>query len=196
MGARVYLVYLAGLALAAAVPLAALPQSPPSTPDNKTTSKAEYVDHAVSAIKQMQSWYDPNTGLWQGAWWNSANALTTLADFQSYFPDSVKNLTADVFPTTLSQGPTSLGYTGFLDDYYDDELWWALAWIAVYDVTVSTPGRQEKVNKNKVLTESRGTQSTSIPPRVSLKMPKQLGERHHAMVGYGEYLWTFYFLPG
>jgi len=138
MGARVYLVYLAGLALAAAVPLAALPQSPPSTPDNKTTSKAEYVDHAVSAIKQMQSWYDPNTGLWQGAWWNSANALTTLADFQSYFPDSVKNLTADVFPTTLSQGPTSLGYTGFLDDYYDDELWWALAWIAVYDVTRDT----------------------------------------------------------
>lgn len=27
------------------------------------------------------------------------------------------------------------GYQGFLDDYYDDEGWWALAWIRVYDVT-------------------------------------------------------------
>lgn len=132
MRARVY------LALAAVVPLAALSQGPPSTPNNKRTSQAEYVDHAVSAINQMQTWYDHNTGLWQGAWWNSANALTTLANFHSNFPDSVKNITADVFPTTLSQGPTSLGYTGFLNGYYDDELWWALAWIEVYDTTVSS----------------------------------------------------------
>lgn len=26
------------------------------------------------------------------------------------------------------------GYRGFLDDYYDDEGWWALAWIRAYDV--------------------------------------------------------------
>ena len=24
---------------------------------------------------------------------------------------------------------------GFLNEYYDDELWWAIAWITVYDVT-------------------------------------------------------------
>ena len=101
----------------------------------KRTTEADYVNHVVAAVNQMQSWYDTQTGLWQGAWWNSANALTMLADFQAYFPDAIENVTNIVFPTTLSKAPTNFGYTDFLNNYYDDELWWALAWIEVYDVT-------------------------------------------------------------
>jgi len=101
----------------------------------KRASQTDYVNKAVDGFNQMQSYYDDKTGIWQNAWWNSANALTALADFQQYFPKAADPITTKVFPATLSQAPTALGYTGFLNDFYDDELWWALAWIQVYDVT-------------------------------------------------------------
>jgi uncharacterized protein YyaL (SSP411 family) len=50
----------------------------------------------------------------------------------------VDSITAQVFPTTLAKAPSSSGYTGFLDGFYDDELWWVLAWIKVFDVTGDT----------------------------------------------------------
>jgi predicted alpha-1,6-mannanase (GH76 family) len=47
-------------------------------------SPQDYADHAVSAIQTLNAqWYDAATGIWDGAWWNSANVLTTLADFTS-----------------------------------------------------------------------------------------------------------------
>lgn len=56
-----------------------------------------------------------------------------LADFQQYYPTQGKAITDQVFPTTHTQAPNT--FAGFLNDYYDDGLWWALAWIKVYDVT-------------------------------------------------------------
>lgn len=35
--------------------------------------------------------------------------------------------------------PTSLDADDWLDGYYDDDLWWALAWINAYDVSSHTP---------------------------------------------------------
>ena len=82
-------------------------------------------------MNQLQSWYQPSTGLYATTgYWNAANAITVLANYsrldgtQVYFP---------VFANTLQQVPKA--YPGFLDGYYDDEGWWALAWIDVYDVT-------------------------------------------------------------
>lgn len=95
----------------------------------------QYVAYSVAGINQMQTWYSASTGLWQNLWWPSANVITMMADFQEYFPAMVSPTTDSVFPTTLKVAPTSSGNTGFLNGFYDDELWWVLAWIKVYDVT-------------------------------------------------------------
>ena len=124
------------------------------------------VPHAQSALLALQKWYNETTGLWETTgWWNSANALTTLADFVAV--DSSLDVVAHkVFPNTFSQAqkaslrhktikkmtsysvttsirpsslpgvvPSSNGFAGFLNDYYDDEGWWALAWLKIYDLT-------------------------------------------------------------
>ena len=101
--------------------------------NKRATQNSQYVTYAVAGIDQLQTWYNAATGLWAGDWWNSANVLTMLADFQDYFPSEASPITSEVFPTTLAKAPST--YAGFLDGYYDDELWWALAWIKVFDVT-------------------------------------------------------------
>ncbi len=83
------------------------------------------------AVDRLQQWYNPQTGLWNHTgWWNSANALTALVDF------------ARVSGTTQYNGVIAQTYSranhakpDFLNQYYDDEGWWALAWIDAYDLT-------------------------------------------------------------
>ena len=122
------------------------------------------VSHAQSAIIAMQQWYNETTGLWETTgWWNSANALTMLADFVAV-DSSLDSVLDNVFQNTFSQAqkasletvkfmtPYSVttytgpqlppgiiapknGFAGFLNDFYDDEGWWALAWLKIYDLT-------------------------------------------------------------
>ncbi|RDW60656.1 hypothetical protein BP6252_12039 [Coleophoma cylindrospora] len=115
----------------------ALPQPNPVLSLQKRTAQ-DYVNDATSAIGKLQQRYSTTTGLWDDAWWPSANVLTMLADLAEYYPDAISSVTDVVFPTTLANAPSALGYTNFLNGYYDDELWWALAFIQVYDVTGNT----------------------------------------------------------
>jgi predicted alpha-1,6-mannanase (GH76 family) len=73
----------------------------------------------------------PSTGLYDTmGWWNSANAITVLADY-SRIADSKQydGVFASTFTAAQRKNP------GFLNKFYDDEGWWALAWIDVYDQT-------------------------------------------------------------
>lgn len=115
---------------------------------------------ARTALDTLQTWYSPATGLWTTRqWWNSASAMTTVANLAMLDP-SVMETAIYVFNTTFSLAPASNPHPGpevktifqrrdlfsragnstknasqWLDSAYDDDGWWALAWIAAYDVT-------------------------------------------------------------
>jgi hypothetical protein len=87
---------------------------------------------AAQGIQKLQSWYDQKKGLYRTTgWWNSANAITTLAD---YAQATGSRQFDPVFRNTFTVAQKTSA--GFLNRFYDDEGWWALAWIEVYDLTL------------------------------------------------------------
>jgi hypothetical protein len=101
-------------------------QSVRATPGRATKP---YHDHAKTAAVGLQRWYDPEKGTWKTVgWWNSANALEAVIDYsvqthdRTYLPD---------IANTFEKNQRGR----FLNRYYDDEGWWALAWIKAYDLT-------------------------------------------------------------
>jgi predicted alpha-1,6-mannanase (GH76 family) len=86
---------------------------------------------AKTGINALQKWYQPATGLWQGTgWWNSANVLTAVIRYTKLTGDQSH---ASVIATTFTAAAKT--HAGFINTYYDDNAWWALAWVAAYDLT-------------------------------------------------------------
>ena len=95
------------------------------------TESASWSQRSSLAIHSLQSWYDAQTGLYKTTgWWNSANVLTTLADYSKVTGSREFD---SVFRNTLSAAQKTS--PGFINRFYDDEGWWALAWIDEYDIT-------------------------------------------------------------
>jgi predicted alpha-1,6-mannanase (GH76 family) len=89
------------------------------------------VARAASGVVALQKWYDHSSGLYESTgWWNSANALTVLIDFARV---SKTRQFDSVFANTFAAAQKT--FPGFLNKFYDDEGWWALAWIDAYDLT-------------------------------------------------------------
>lgn len=104
-------------------------------PSALAASRSDYLSDAMNATDVLnQKWYDASTGLYQNQWWNSANALTSLADLASINKDQFLSTAEYYFSTSLTAAPKTNG-GNFLNNYYDDEGWWAMAWIRAYDVT-------------------------------------------------------------
>jgi predicted alpha-1,6-mannanase (GH76 family) len=91
----------------------------------------DYRTCAAAGITALQRWYDPASGLWRGTgWWNCANALTAVIRYTKLTGDGSH---AGVIATTFTAAQRQ--HAGFVNDYYDDNGWWALAWVAAFDVT-------------------------------------------------------------
>jgi predicted alpha-1,6-mannanase (GH76 family) len=100
-------------------------------PDQSQKAVPSLQQRAALGLARLQSWFEPATGLYRTTgWWNSANAITTIADYTRVTDD---RQFAGVFPIAFSAAQKIS--PGFLNNYYDDEGWWALAWVDVYDVT-------------------------------------------------------------
>ncbi len=91
------------------------------------------LQRAKQGVAALQQWYDPAQGAYRTTgWWNSANALTALVDYARISKSTEFNfLIANTFVAAQNQN------AGFLNNYYDDEGWWALAWIDAYDLTAN-----------------------------------------------------------
>jgi predicted alpha-1,6-mannanase (GH76 family) len=89
---------------------------------------------ASAGAGALQRWYDPSTGQWTSTgWWNAANALTAVIGYSKLTGDSSHDgCLATTFAAAQGQ------HAGFINDYYDDNGWWALAWIAAFDMTRDT----------------------------------------------------------
>lgn len=96
---------------------------------------------------QLQEWYNSETGLWETtSWWNGANALTALIKY-GQLTDDVSLITVvdntflktKQFEVPANEERDAWICTNYINDYYDDEGWWALAWLDAWEWT----GNQE-----------------------------------------------------
>lgn len=115
---------------------------------------------AVKAFEQ--DFYDASSGIWQGgqppsSTWNWANSLTALCDYMllsrpalNQYGSNLPNTFLKVQEMNLANNQTALNILqntnptpavegGFIDGFYDDNGWWALAWIKAYDLTSNQP---------------------------------------------------------
>jgi len=88
----------------------------------------DFYANSLTSAQVLQQWYNEK-GLWHSTgWWNAANCLEAI--------ESIVELTdgaqyADVLRKTFDRNSAG----NFLNEFYDDEGWWALAWIRAFDLT-------------------------------------------------------------
>ena len=85
-------------------------------------------------------------------WWQSGNIVETIARFGIQDAD-FKQAAIDIVSNTYDKSLNQKGYQNWKNDFYDDEGWWAMGWIASYDLT----GDQKYLNTAKDLFEDMTT---------------------------------------
>ncbi|KAK4496780.1 hypothetical protein PRZ48_012763 [Zasmidium cellare] len=101
------------------------------------STKQDYIDHTLNASDVLnQRWYSQDDGLWQDLWWNSGAIMATIGDV-ALSNNDFKQTAIDIYSNSLTAAKAANGNT-WLNDFYDDEGWWAMGWIKAYDVTQDT----------------------------------------------------------
>ena len=102
-----------------------------------------YKKYAETTITTLQKWYNIETGLYETtSWWNAANALTAIIDYSRitgsneymYVIENSFEICKE-FEVQMPDPKDNWICRNYINDYYDDEGWWILAWIEAYDLT-------------------------------------------------------------
>jgi predicted alpha-1,6-mannanase (GH76 family) len=103
-------------------------------------TEPDYRARAAAGIRALQRWYVPRTGLlsllrphglWKTTgWWQAANALTAVIRYTRHTGDTAH---AGIIATTFTAAGRQ--HADFVNWFFDDSAWWALAWVAAYDLT-------------------------------------------------------------
>lgn len=88
------------------------------------------LDGAATGMMQL---YDFGDGLWQDAWWNSANALTAIIDYSAATGN--QDYRYAIGRTFDENKRHNIIETDFRNEFMDDTAWWGLAWIRAFDLT-------------------------------------------------------------
>jgi predicted alpha-1,6-mannanase (GH76 family) len=85
---------------------------------------------AAAGMVPLQAWYSAGTGLWNtNDWWTSANQLETVIDYTRETGDA--SVLPDIDNTFVKNQASNFDRFGF----YDDDGWWAIAWIKAFDLS-------------------------------------------------------------
>ncbi len=87
----------------------------------------EAIERAKTGVDVLLKWYDKDKGTWRG-WWNSANSLTAIIRY-------CKFTGSRSYAATIKNTFEKNKGNKFLNEFYDDEGWWALAWVEAYELT-------------------------------------------------------------
>ena len=98
---------------------------------------------ASDCMATLLAWRNFKTGIWETAgWWNSANLLTVVIRYSKVTgSDELYPVIDDLFTRArhyyvVEEPPKESWYAdNFIGTYYDDQGWWALAWIDAYNLT-------------------------------------------------------------
>lgn len=106
-----------------------------------------YQDKMNLGVEYSLKYRNDSSGVWNTAgWWNSANILTALVRYaevsgevskMSYVVNDVYQK-AKHYELKGADGKFICFFDSFINDFYDDEGWWALAWIKAFEVFGNT----------------------------------------------------------
>jgi predicted alpha-1,6-mannanase (GH76 family) len=102
-----------------------------TTQDLSRAASPDFGAYAAAGAAALQRWYSPWTGRWRTTgWWNAANALTSVADYTQQTGDRTYAWVINwTFRVARWRHPH------FINSFFDDNGWWALAWAKAYELT-------------------------------------------------------------
>jgi len=104
---------------------------------------------AKTGVRALQHWYQWWTGQWRTTgWWNAANALTTIVRYTQVTGDR-----SHFWAINWSFRVAPRSHPRFINKFYDDMAWWALAWLDAYDLT----GKERYASAAQVIFEEMTT---------------------------------------